>query len=79
MGAMGVAVQMSIEVVAPLGVGVFIGWLIDGWLVTAPLFLVIFFFLGAAAGGLNAYRRAGQLLGGDVEEPGGDEAARRDE
>ena len=79
MGATGVALQMSIEVVAPLGVGVFIGWLIDGWLVTAPLFLVIFFFLGAAAGGLNVYRRAGQLLGADAEEPGGDNEAGRDE
>jgi ATP synthase protein I len=79
MGAIGVAMQMSIEVVAPLGVGVFIGWLIDGWLVTAPLFLVIFFFLGAAAGGLNVYRRAGRLLGGDAQEPGGDNDAGRDE
>ena len=79
MGAMGVAVQMSIEVVAPLGVGVFIGWLIDGWLVTAPLFLVIFFFLGAAAGGLNVYRRARQLLGGDAQESGGENEAGRDD
>ena len=79
MGAMGVAMQMSIEVVAPLGIGVFIGWLIDDWLVTAPLFLVIFFFLGAAAGGLNVYRRAGRLLGEDAAEPGGDNEAGRDE
>ncbi len=76
---MGVAVQMSIEVVAPLGIGVFIGWLVDGWLVTTPLFLVIFFFLGAAAGGLNVYRRARQLLGEDTEKPGGDNEAGRDE
>ena len=79
MGAMGIAMQMAIEVVAPLGVGVFIGWLIDGWLVTTPLFLVIFFFLGAAAGGLNVYRRARQLLGEDAVEPGGDNEAGRDE
>lgn len=81
MGAMGVALQMAIEVVAPLGVGVFIGWLLDRWLVTAPVFLVIFFFLGAAAGGLNVYRRAQQLMGGDAdaEEPGGSNKAGPDE
>jgi len=81
MGAMGIALQMAIEVVAPLGVGVFIGWLLDGWLMTAPVFLVIFFFLGAAAGGLNVYRRSQQLLGGDTkaDQPGGGNKAGRDE
>ena len=81
MGAMGIALQMAIEVVAPLGVGVFIGWLLDRWLMTTPVFLVIFFFLGAAAGGLNVYRRAQQLLDDDTdaEDPGGDNKAGRDE
>jgi F0F1-type ATP synthase assembly protein I len=30
----------------------------DLWLETRPLFLIVFFFLGAAAGALNVYRRA---------------------
>ncbi len=69
-GALGVAMQMSIEMVGTLAVSVGLGWVLDDWLATGPLFLVGFFFLGAAAGGLNVYRRAGQLAGGNA---GGDE------
>ena len=62
-GALGFAMQAAVEMVGPLAVAVLIGWAMDGWLATGPLFLVIFFFLGAAAGGLNVYRRARQLMG----------------
>ena len=37
-------------------VGTFIGWALDRWLGTTPLFLVMLFFLGAAAGMLNVWR-----------------------
>ena len=33
-----------------------IGWGLDYWLETGPLFLILFFMLGAAAGVLNAWR-----------------------
>ena len=46
---------------AALAVGVGIGWLLDRWLGTLPLFLLIFFFLGAAAGLLNVYRAAKEI------------------
>ncbi len=69
-GALGFALQAAIEMVAPLAVAVLIGWFIDNWLATGPLFLVLFFFLGAAAGGLNVYRRALQLMGGDGKKTG---------
>ena len=74
-GALGVALQVAFELVGALGVAVLLGWALDRWLGTAPLFLVIFFFLGAAAGGLNVYRRAQRLSGEvtDQEEP--DDAA----
>ncbi len=74
-GALGVALQVAFELVGALGVAVLLGWALDRWLGTAPLLLVMFFFLGAAAGGLNVYRRAQQLLGEvtDQEEP--DDAA----
>ena len=74
-GALGVALQVAFELVGALGVAVLLGWALDRWLGTAPLFLVIFFFLGAAAGGLNVYRRAQRLSGEvtDDEEP--DDAA----
>ncbi len=42
--------------VSALLLGVAIGWALDGWLETAPWFLVLFFFLGSAAGVLNVYR-----------------------
>ena len=56
MSGMGIAFRIGIELVAALAVGVGIGWLLDTWLETKPLFLVVFFFLGAAAGVLNVWR-----------------------
>jgi ATP synthase protein I len=52
----GTGLQAGIEVVAGVGVGVLLGWALDRWLGTMPLFLIVFFMLGAAAGVLNAYR-----------------------
>ena len=52
------AVRIGTEMVAALIVGVGIGYSLDNWLETKPLFLVVFFFLGAGAGTLNVYRAA---------------------
>lgn len=52
----GSGLQAGIEVVAGVGGGLLLGWGLDRWLDTAPLFLIVFFILGAAAGVLNAYR-----------------------
>lgn len=52
----GPGLQAGIEVVAGVGGGLLLGWGLDRWLGTAPLFLIVFFILGAAAGVLNAYR-----------------------
>ena len=57
----GAGFQVATEMVATLAVSVGLGWLLDDWLATGPLFLVMFFFLGAAAGGFNVYRRAMQM------------------
>ena len=77
-GGYGVAFQVAIEMVGTLAVAVGMGWLLDDWLATGPLFLVIFFFLGAAAGGLNVYRRAARLVGGEGPgEPAGDDRGSR--
>ena len=46
----------SDELVARVMVGTCIGWALDRWLETSPLFLVMLFFLGAAAGMLNVWR-----------------------
>ncbi|MDH3240491.1 MAG: AtpZ/AtpI family protein [Alphaproteobacteria bacterium] len=52
----GIAMRVGIELAGTLAVGVGIGWLLDRWLGTGPWLLVVFFFLGSAAGILNVYR-----------------------
>ncbi len=44
------------ELVGCIAVGGFIGWLLDGWLETKPLFLIIFLLFGIATGFYNVYR-----------------------
>lgn len=53
---LGFALRLGVEIVAALAVGVGIGLLLDRWLGTAPWMLVVFFFMGSAAGFLNLYR-----------------------
>lgn len=56
MSGLGVGFRVGIELAGTLAVGVAIGWALDRWLGTGPWLLVVFFFLGAAAGVLNVYR-----------------------
>ncbi len=48
--------RVATELVAGVVVGAFVGWILDNWLGTSPLFLVLLFFLGAMAGMLNVWR-----------------------
>ena len=48
--------RVLVEFVTAVVIGPVIGWQIDAWLKTGPVFLVIFLFLGMAAGFLNVYR-----------------------
>ncbi len=60
------ALRLAMELVVGFAVGIAIGFGLDYWLNTTPLFLIIFFFLGAGAGMLNVYRvatGAGQGVG----------------
>jgi ATP synthase protein I len=52
----GAGVQVGIELVAGVIGGGLIGYALDRWLDTWPILFLVFFFLGAAAGMLNAYR-----------------------
>ena len=61
MSGFGMAMRIGVELIAALIVGVGIGLLLDRWLETAPLFLLVFFFLGAGAGIMNVYRAASGL------------------
>ena len=53
---LGFAFRISTELVAGVVLGVGIGLGLDYWLETRPLFMILFFFLGAGAGMLNVYR-----------------------
>ena len=54
---LGKAFKVSTELVAGVFVGGFIGWALDRWLGTHFL-LIVFLFLGIAAGFLNVIRAA---------------------
>ena len=56
--AMGEALKLATEMIAGVGVGGFIGWALDRLFGTAPILMVVFFILGAAAGILNVIRNA---------------------
>ncbi len=59
--ALGKALRISTELVAGVFVGGMIGWLLDRWLKTLPLFLIVFLLLGIVAGLLNAMREAQKM------------------
>lgn len=54
--ALGLAFRIGLELVVAVVVGVAIGWAFDRWLGTRPWGMILFFFLGVAAGMLNVYR-----------------------
>jgi ATP synthase protein I len=56
--AMALVGRIAVEMVAGICVGGFIGWLLDKWLGTTPLMMIILFFLGAGAGMMNIWRMA---------------------
>jgi ATP synthase protein I len=59
--AAGIAFRFATELGAALFVGAGLGWLLDHWLHTAPIFIVVMFVLGAAAGIRNVMRAAAEL------------------
>ena len=58
---MGDAFKLGTELVAAVAVGTIIGFILDNWFDTKPWFIIIFFFLGAAAGMLNVIRTANRM------------------
>ena len=63
------AIRMAVELVAALGVSVFLGLWIDGELNTAPLFLIIFLIMGMGAGFINVVRAASGFTRGSLHGP----------
>ena len=51
-----IAINISIELITGIGLGVFLGLLIDNYLQTKPLMLIICFILGTVIGFYNMYK-----------------------
>jgi ATP synthase protein I len=58
---MGSAFKLGTELVAAVAVGTIIGFILDTWFDTKPWLIIVFFFLGAAAGLLNVIRTATRM------------------
>tara|TARA_Y100000992_G_scaffold196262_1_gene133467 strand:- start:63 stop:347 length:285 start_codon:yes stop_codon:yes gene_type:complete len=62
---MGNAFKLGTELVAAVAVGTIIGFILDSWFDTKPWLMIIFFFLGAAAGMLNVIKAANRMQNED--------------
>ena len=58
---MGSAFKLGTELVAAVGVGTIIGFILDNWFDTKPWLMIFFFFLGSAAGILNVIKVAKKM------------------
>ena len=58
---MGSAFKLGTELVDAVAVGTIIGFILDTLFDTKPWLIIIFFFLGAAAGMLNVIRAANRM------------------
>ena len=58
---MGNAFKLGTELVAAVAVGTIIGFILDSCFGTKPWLIIIFFFLGAAAGMLNVVKAANRM------------------
>jgi ATP synthase protein I len=70
-GALGFGFRVATELVAALCVGLALGWVFDRTLGTRPWGLIVFFFLGSAAGMLNVFRAAKGVIFGGAPPPSG--------
>lgn len=58
LGSLGALSAVGIAFVLAVGIGFLVGYALDRWLGTAPIFIIVFFFAGVAAGILNVVRTA---------------------
>jgi ATP synthase protein I len=58
---MGSAFKLGTELVSAVLVGTIIGFILDTWFDTKPWLIIVFFFLGSAAGILNVIKTAKRM------------------
>ena len=58
---MGSAFKLGTELVSAVLVGTIIGFILDTWFDTKPWLIILFFFLGSAAGILNVIKVAKKM------------------
>jgi ATP synthase protein I len=63
--SLGKALKISTELVAAVVVGTTIGFLLDNWFDTKPLFIILFFFMGVSAGVLTVFKSAKKMNKGN--------------
>ena len=56
--SIGAAFKLSTELVASVGIGTIIGFILDKTFGSTPWLIIIFFFLGVTAGIVNVFRSA---------------------
>ena len=56
--SLGMALKLSTEMIAAVLVGTIIGFILDSWFDSKPWLIIIFFFVGVAAGITNVVRTA---------------------
>ena len=59
--SLGKALKISTELVAAVVVGTTLGFILDNWFDTKPWLIIIFFFIGVAAGIMNVIRSAKKM------------------
>ena len=64
--AWGIGARVGVELLSALVVGLGLGWALDRWLHTTPLFLVAGVLLGGAAGVANVWRLMAPKKGRDL-------------
>jgi ATP synthase protein I len=67
-GSIGAVSAVGIAFVLALVFGFLIGYYLDKWLGTSPLFLIVFFFVGMAAGIVNVVRTANAVNQDEKDE-----------
>ncbi len=58
---LGLAWRFTVEMLAGIGVGGFVGWWMDKWFGTEPIFMLVMLVLGMGAGLMNSVRTVNEM------------------